>query len=402
MNSTSNMTQLTKNMMGIPRINSDSGWKKSRLAGFFLLLTLFGCQPDAVPVPGALEYSKAQQALEAKMPIKATEHLARAVQQGHPQAAVAWLQLTDEQLGPLAQLRQLQQWRGGSIDAEVARTLGLWQQPGIAHPAIETHPVVSTCQLKVQPVLSSAVSLRHWQQFVAGWSTSALANLPVCFTKPVLLDSRVLACSEQQGQRIRCDEMALTQLVAETDAQVLLVAAGRGNASYNNGWLQLPENFSAALFRHEFSHVLGFLDEYALSPQVAQDVCRPGVRAPNLLLSASDLPDYARHFGLDTDQLQLTPVATCQQAGLQAFRPVASDSHMQHYELAMPPLYLQLMAKQLETPQQIMPVQYYFAYLAKQQQDMDNWRQLMQKAAAFGYPAAQGGLTAAGLSWSAR
>lgn len=361
-----------------------------------------GCQPDIAPAPGALEFGKAQLALQAQMPIKAAEHLVQAIQQGHPQAAMVWIELSSTQLGALTQYRQLQQWRVGAIDTEVARALGLWQQQGLTPPPFKAETFTPRCQLRIQPVLSSAISLAHWQHLIDGWPGSAFAALPVCFSEPVLADTRLLACSEQPGQRIRCDETALAKIVAQTGSQLLMVAAGRGNASYNNGWLQLPEDFSAALFRHEFSHALGFLDEYVLSPTVAKDVCQPGNKVPNLLFSAAELQDYVRHFGLNADHIRLTPVASCQHAGQQAYRPVRSDSHMLHYELPVPPLYLQLMEKQLERPQQIMPVQYYFAYRAKQQQDIATWQHLIQKAAAFGYPAAQDDLAAAGLSWSAR
>ena len=36
-----------------------------------------------------------------------------------------------------------------------------------------------------------------------------------------------------------------------------------------------------------------------------------------------------------------------------------------------------------------MPVQYYFAYLARQQQDWQQWQHFMQQAAIWGYPDAQ-------------
>ncbi len=375
--------------------------QKGRLAGFFLLL-LTACQPSQTVVPGALEFAKAQQAIEAQLPIKAGEHLAVAIQQGHPDAAIQWLRLTQPAQGPLQQYQQLQQWRQQPPDPDSAALLGLWQQQGVATPQLSSEPAPSQCQLNIQPVLTSASAISHWQRFRQDWPTSAFAKLSLCFLPPAFVDSRALQCSEHAGRRIQCDAQVLQNIVSSGQAQLLMVVGGRGNASFNNGWLQLPENFTPALFRHEFSHALGFLDEYALPASVAAAECQRTDLTPNILFNAADMARYTAYWQLTGEQLRLTPVATCDAAKRQAFRVIEADSHMQHFELPVPALYIRLMQQQLQHPQQVMPVQYYFAALARQRQDMVSWRQLMQQAAAFGYPAALEGLTAAGLSSTAR
>ena len=383
------------------RTNQVLSQQKGRLAGFFLLL-LSACQPQETVVPGALEFTKAQQAIQAQLPMKAAEHLALAIQQGHPAAALQWLRLTQPEQGPLQQYQQLQQWRQQPPDPDSAVLLGLWQQQGLAAPQLPQEPATAQCQLHIQPVLTSTLATSHWQQFRQSWPTSEFAALPLCFLPPAFVDSRALQCSETPGERIQCNAQVLQGIVSSGRAQLLMVVAGRGNASFNNGWLQLPENFTPALFRHEFSHALGFLDEYALPASVAAEECQRTDLKPNILFAAADLTRYADYWQLDPEQLRLTPVATCDAANKQAFRVVQADSHMQHFELPVPALYIKLMQQQLQQPQQIMPVQYYFAALARQRQDMVSWQQLMQQAAAFGYPAAQDGLTAAGLSSTAR
>ncbi len=377
-------------------------FQKSRLAGFFLCLLLGACQPAPEPVPGALEYGKAQQALQLNLPIKATEHLVTAIRQGHPGAVSHWLALTRTQLGPLQQYQQLLDWSVHPRSQEQHTVLGLWREAGIKPPQLSALVTSGSCQLRLQPVLSTALAVTHWQRLQHDWAQSAFASLPVCFLTPVLLDSRDLRCSEQAGERISCDTTSISQVMQQSQAQILLVIAGRGQASYNNGWLQLPENFSPALFRHEFSHALGFIDEYALAPQAAETECRRTDLLPNLLLQPAEAASYARHWGLALQELQLTPVDTCRTAGIQAWRPIKADSHMQHYEFAVPELYRRIMQQQLTKPQLLMPVQYYFAYLARQQQDMALWQFWMQQAAAFGYPAAQDALQAAGVSSTAR
>jgi hypothetical protein len=374
---------------------------KSRLAGFFLLL-LTSCQPDIPSLPGALEFGKAQRALQAELPIKAAEHLVIAIKQGHPDAAVQWLALTRAELGPLQQYHQLRSWRSQALDTGAATQLGLWQQQGVVKPQLAAWPANRHCAVKVQPVLTSAVAISHWQKFYQDWPSSDFATLPVCFLEPELLDSRIVRCSEQIATRIQCDAEALRPTVSRGQAQILLVVGGRGQASFNNGWLQLPENFAPALFRHEFSHALGFLDEYALRPAVAAVECERDDINPNILFDRSDLARYAAHWQLPLATLSLTPIQTCNGANKQAYRVISADSHMQHYELPVPALYLDIMQQQLTRPQHIMPVQYYFAYLARQQQDLHNRQLLLKQAAAFGYASAQQVLAGEGLSSTAR
>ena len=134
------------------RTNQVLSQQKGRLAGFFLLL-LSACQPSQTVVPGSLEFSKAQQAIQAKLSIKAAEHLALAIQQGHPDASSQWIRLTQTEQGPLQQYQQLQQWRSQPLDADSAALLGLWQEQGLTRPQLSPEPATSQCQLNIQPAL---------------------------------------------------------------------------------------------------------------------------------------------------------------------------------------------------------------------------------------------------------
>ncbi len=379
-------------------------FKKSRLAGFFLLALVLvpGCQPQPAPEAGTLEFGRAQQSLQAGLPIKAAEQLATAIRQGHPEAVTQWLELTSPQLGPLQQYQQLQSWSVASLSPEQVVRLGLWHDAAVTPPALTASAAPAGCKLTVQPVLSTETSVAHWLRLQQDWPQSDFASLPVCFLAPIFVDSRELRCTEQAAQRIACDASRFSDIMLQSPAQILLVAAGRGQASFNNGWLQLPEQFSPALFRHEFSHALGFIDEYQLPAATAAAECVRTDILANLLLDTADIGRYSRHWQLDVQDLQLTPVETCRAAGIQAWRPVRSDSHMQHFELAVPALYQRVMHQQLGRAALLMPVQYYFAYLARKQQDMQRWQLLMARAAAFGYPDALEALEAAGLSSKAR
>lgn len=367
------------------RIKLHALTKKSRLAGFFLSLCLLSCT-EAPPVAGHLAFQQAQAAAADGLSIKSQELLALAIQQGYPGAVDQWLLQTREALGPLQQLQQLRQWQVQTLTEQQKHQLGLWRQTQSAQPALGAiRP--AQCQLFIQPVLTSALSIRQWQLWQQQWQTSQLATLPLCLQAPVLLDTELLACTEQPGQRIRCDEQRLWPLAINNPARLMLVLAGRGGASFNNGLLTLPEQASLPLLQHELSHAFGFIDEYAYPPARQRRECQPGRMTANVLFSVADLPAYLRHWQLKAEQVRLTPVATCGEVAT-ALKVVSNTSHMQHYELPIPPLYLQLIKQQLQQPAEIMPVSYYFAAMARRTAQLQHWPALMQTAAEAGYPPA--------------
>lgn len=399
------------------RINFGSVFKKSRLAGFFLLL-LTGCQPDPQPYrPGQLSFEQAEIALRQQLPVKAAQLYRQAAEQGFLPAVDAYIrtqQHVEGQPQTLVLLQWLQQLplyqphlAGEELDAAMqlqfstlVAELGGWQLLPIAQQRQLQQPFQlsqqsrSGCALTLQPVLTTLQSARQWALLSQQWQQDQqLSTLALCFNPPQFVDSRQLACTEQSGVRIRCQAQALLPIVLQGHATQLIVISGSGHASYNNGWLQLPVHADLALLRHEISHLFGFLDEYPLTAAVASDECVVGRITPNLLFSKQDLTAYLQHWQLLAPQVVLTAVNTCQHVKQPAYRVVAADSHLQHYELAMPALYLQLMQQQLQQPQLLMPVQYYFAYLARQQQNWPQWQQLMQLAAKKGYPAAIEALT---------
>lgn len=379
-----------------------SSLKKGRLAGFFLLGLLLGCQPTALQEEQQLMQAAKTDAMAAKR--LARQRLAA----NELPAALAWwrqaarlgaqdalehaIRLQIRLEGKLAtahwvsQQPHLPTLNNSAILAE----LGLWSK-NVPQTNVAAWQHTADCALTLQPVVSQAQGERTWQALLNAWQHDPqLAQLPVCF-KPLLhLNSTELNCSEQLGQRIACNYTELAPMVAEGDFQQVLVIAGRGVASYNNGIVQLPEDASLALLRHEFMHIAGFLDEYALTPIIAKTLCQPGRIAPNLLVGNDSevVARYVQRYGVPETSLKLTPVDTCNAVGIQAYRPIAVITPMRHLDAAIPALYQQLLLKALSTPQQLMPVQYYFAYLARQEQAWQNWQQFMQGAAAFGYPAA--------------
>lgn len=388
--------------------------KKSRFSGFFIfksILFIFvlgglGCnEPALEQLPEQQLMDKAAQGHAAAAILLAKKRES----QGDYPAALNWYQKAVDagQVNELAALLSLKQRQDGflaaagylehhlqqqqSLDAtgtDLAAHYGLWQY--VEKPTEASAMMAPHCSLTLQPVVQSAAGSRQLQLLKQKWQQDVqLSSLSVCFLAEHHVNSTDLQCSYQQDQRIQCRYPVLMPKVAEGGFSQLLVVAGEGKANYNNGIVQLAESSSFEVFRHEFAHILGFIDEYSLSAAVAEAECSSNRIRPNLLTDKTQLGRYLKHWQLEQQDIQLQPVDSCHQAGKQAYAPVKAMSFMRSHEAEVPDLYLELMQKVLAQPEQIMPVQYFYAYLARQQQDWKSWWLLMQQAAKQGYSDAE-------------
>jgi hypothetical protein len=377
--------------------------KKSQFTGFFVFMLLLGCQPAEVTDNSLMQQAqtdaKAANTLAAKR--LATNELAaalhwlqQAAQLGDTAALAHSLQLQQRLEGKLATAHWLaqaiadQHIQFDALNARQRQQLGLWSEnDNLVSVFGYTSP--NGCAVTIQPVVSQLAGVERWQLLLQQWQQHPeLSSLAVCFSAMQHVDSIELNCTEQSEQRIRCQYQPLQQLITATEVSQLLVIAGRGKASYNNGIIQLPDNATLALLQHEFLHVLGFIDEYPLPLSSAEQVCQSRQIHPNIVLN-NNIQAYLAHWQLHLAELNLTAVQSCDAVGIQAYRIVSAINPMHFYETDMPPLYWQLARKALQRPEQIMPVQYYFAYLARQQQDWLLWQQFMQQASNLGYVKAQ-------------
>ncbi|QBL08606.1 hypothetical protein E0Z06_03295 [Rheinheimera sp. D18] len=370
---------------------------KSRFIGFFAFVLLTSCQPNtdsqaeliqrALHEPAAA-MQLANQRLATAQYNEALYWFRQAALLGNNAALEHALQLQQRVQGRLASAQWLQQQLDANAiaisavsDAQRA-ILGLWAEH---QPLVSGFKHAQGCQLTLQPVISQQLGADTWQRLLQQWQQDRqLSQLPVCFLSVYTVNSTELACTENSDSLIQCQYNVLNSLVAKGTFSQLLVIAGRGKAGYNNGIVQLPDNASLALLRHEFMHILGFVDEYQLAARNAQQVCQPGVIYPNVIIG-NDVTGYLQQWQLTREDITLTAVDSCQVTPLQAYRVVSQANVMRFYELELPDLYFQLAKKAIAQPEQLMPVQYYFAYLARQQQNWPQWQQFMQQASAMGY-----------------
>ncbi len=380
---------------------------KGRLAGFFLwldklffaiccfvIMTTTGCEQQKTFIPGELAFNQAKYAQAEGLSVKATELYKQSASLGYLPAVDALLAMQQ----PRDSSVELRSWLLSLPPSVQPKLITYYQRLGTKLPALaldeQVELVANTakqpCALTIQPVVSTELDSRQWLNLMQSWQQDEfLRTLAVCFGATLRVDAEALNCSDAPDRRLQCDLSVLQPLVKQGRFNQLLILSGRGAANFNNGVLQLPTYADIQLLKHEFSHVLGFIDEYALLPAVAKAECLPGRITPNLLFSQSDLSTYLQHWQFAQTDIELVAVDTCSQSNKQAYKVVAKTTHLQHYEMAIPELYQILMQKQLMRAHEIMPVQYYFAYLARQQANWPLWQEQMEKAAAFGYPPAQ-------------
>ncbi|SEA62614.1 hypothetical protein [Alkalimonas amylolytica] len=384
---------------------------KSQLAGFFALGLLLGCQPsppnpeqalmDAAQTDARAAHRLAQHRLAGQEFDAALRWFEHAWILGQDEAATPSLMLRQRQTGKLATAQwleqQIQAQRISHQGVDLA-ALGLWhlhyqqktnwpywQQAGLTdQPGWQPE---QGCQLTIQPIAINTAAANQWLKLQAEWQQdNQLATLPVCFRSLQLVSSTELACSEDSDSRIGCDYHQLIPYIRDNQAQQLLILAGRGKASYNNGIIQLPERAELSLLRHEFLHIFRFMDEYALPAAAAAEVCQPDQIYPNILIGKQQLAAYQQHWGRLPDVMELTPVDTCLHSPYQAYRLIAESNSMEFYQLDLPDYYVQLVKQQLKRPELLMPVQYYLAYKARIHGLEADWWRLMQLAEQLGYP----------------
>ncbi|WP_337840862.1 hypothetical protein [Rheinheimera sp.] len=368
--------------------------EKGRLAGFFLCSLLCACQPDwsaktdtelfkAAATEAAAATELAQRRLAQQQWTAALKWQLQALQLGEHQLLAPYLHLLEQQQGFYAAAEFLSLWQQAQhsqVEPSLLAQYGLWQGNSSV-PGLQR----SECALQLQPVLQNAAAEQQWKRLLAEWQRDpAMSSLSVCFLPAQRIQSLELRCSLVPDTRVQCQYQHLASLVRHSAMTQLLVIGGKGGASYNNGILQLAEDSPYSVLRHEFAHVLGFIDEYLLPESTAKDLCTRS-DIPNLLTDLGELPLHQRRFAHQRTVEQLVKVDTCAQVGLQAYA-LSDWSLMRYHEAELSPLYLHLMQNQLKSAKALMPVQYFYAYKARLAGDMTSWSVFMRKAAALGYP----------------
>ncbi len=195
-----------------------------------------------------------------------------------------------------------------------------------------------------------------------------------CFDNPRYIPAKALNCSQDEQIAITCDEELWQQYTNNLDSRYLALLLPVGGANVHLGILYLDAQDTHAVFIHELSHLLGFIDEYPLAS--THKACANkslvsfsnniAVLDPHLqengpidrktLLAQipwaekikkstpiMKLQDGTMVIGTSDDyknEIGLFKISTCDQQGLQAYKPLAKRTALQNFEASFPQEYL--------------------------------------------------------------
>lgn len=242
------------------------------------------------------------------------------------------------------------------------------------------------CKQRLQFVATSLDSAVHARQFKRFFQQDErLTNLPICILPIVWIQDNALECITESARQ-RCDlwPLAKNKHVPAYSHMVLFLPSGK--AYVQNGLMHLDQSDVYSVFVHELAHFAGFVDEYAVSGNLAEQYCNSAHDAPNLLVLKQDgletqdtdanVQVLATHkWGEDS---MIAKSRTCASLAISTYKPSSDITFLEHHDTDhIPPLYLYLWREQLE--QQQITISEYFARLATEKNDQElsqYWRNL--------------------------
>jgi len=259
------------------------------------------------------------------------------------------------------------------------------------------------CQISVQFFATTLANLRQLDQTLAQFTAHPLAPY-VCFSEIRYVAQSKLGCDHEDNKRISCNGYAWMQQ-GNITTRYVGVLVPKGGANVNKGILYIDKADTVAVFAHEISHFIGFIDEYPLPKN--HNVCssvqseafshniailKPfyyGTRAKIRANILSQLP-WAALIEADTPILQpiqrasgktfskqkwqvgtgdsistevgLFKAQSCQLRTLQAFKPIKRQSQLRYFEKEFPAEYKAILA--LNPNAYLMPSFHYNVALA--------------------------------------
>jgi len=118
------------------------------------------------------------------------------------------------------------------------------------------------CQISVQLFATTLANLHQLDQTLAQFTDHPLAPY-VCFSEIRYVPQFQLGCDHKDEARISCSGYAWLQQ-GNITTRYVGVLVPKGGANVNKGILYIDKADTAAVFAHEISHFLGFIDEYPL------------------------------------------------------------------------------------------------------------------------------------------
>lgn len=241
----------------------------------------------------------------------------------------------------------------------------------------------SRCKQQLLFVTGNVFSLTQAHKFSQLFTQDQrLRSLPIC-TQPIIwFEPEYVHCLQYQEQngRINCDLLLLAPRLKEQQFTHLVVFAEEGKANVHNGVMFLDRKDTYDVFVHELAHFSGFIDEYPLGGQLAQQTCK-GIDAPNLVFrTATDTLTNTQYWQSNDihQQAVLSKARTCDNHSTQAYKASDKLTFMEYHDVAyIPQSYLAAWQKRLLEPHNSTPAHINFAQHYEEHNNVDEaqfWR----------------------------
>ena len=132
----------------------------------------------------------------------------------------------------------------------------------------------STCLTSLQLFATNLSHLRHIDALVERFKVQQPLAKYVCFSTPRYISIKQIDCIAQTGEAITCDESRWQSITTKVNSRHIGLMLKEGGANVHLGILYFDTNDNSAVFSHEVSHLLGFVDEYPLIK--GHDKCQGG------------------------------------------------------------------------------------------------------------------------------
>jgi len=241
------------------------------------------------------------------------------------------------------------------------------QQKGLESLAQQHDHFSEQCAQQLQFVATTLDSAVQATQFMKSFQKdSRFKDMPICINKVIWLKPKELQC-DLVDHRQRCDLSRLASKMFTPSYTHLVLFLPTGTAYVQHGLMHLDQADTYSVFVHELAHFVGFLDEYAILPALAQQHCYQN-NAPNLLIgdniyasaTFADWQKYAENLSpaeyneadvteqseptIDTNTvsgLEMSESRTCSKLDINGYKPSSGITFLEHHDTEyIPAIYL--------------------------------------------------------------